>query len=128
MLIKQFLHELHTYYAVEQACTEDNQPMDGLPPREYLYTVELWTPTAHSAAESSYPQILLRNIRPQEGFCNGTRLAITELRQHVIQARITTGNYKNPLRLIPRIDLSTIDGDLPWIVTRRSILAGRVLP
>jgi ATP-dependent DNA helicase PIF1 len=63
--------------------------------------------------------MLLRNLRPRDGLCNGTRLVVTRLERHVIEAMILAGDYRGHRHLIPRIELSTLDGELPWIVTRR---------
>jgi len=37
--------------------------------------------------------MLLRNISPTEGLCNGTRLIVKGFQQHVIDAEILTGSY-----------------------------------
>lgn len=45
------------------------------------------------ALKVNCPIILLRNLRVQDGLCNGTRLLVRELADHVIIAEILTGNY-----------------------------------
>ncbi|XP_013665093.3 uncharacterized protein LOC106369492 [Brassica napus] len=37
------------------------------------------------------PVMILRNIDPEEGLCNGTRLQITQLANHILQAKVITG-------------------------------------
>ena len=37
--------------------------------------------------------ILLRNINPKKGLCNGTRLIVRDLQRHVICAEIITSEY-----------------------------------
>ncbi|KAF0748275.1 hypothetical protein AaE_007399, partial [Aphanomyces astaci] len=51
------------------------------------------------------PIMLLRNLCPANGLCNGTRLTITELHENVIRARIVAGDYAQDDVLIPRVDL-----------------------
>ena len=63
--------------------------------------------------------MLLRNLRPPEGLCNGTRLVVKALSQHVIYARILTGDFKGKECLIPRIELQSLEGALPFILSRR---------
>ncbi|XP_026419608.1 uncharacterized protein LOC113315558 [Papaver somniferum] len=49
------------------------------------------------------PVILMRNLAPSEGLCNGTRLLVTHCGRHVIQAKILTGHKKGETVLLPRI-------------------------
>lgn len=51
------------------------------------------------------PIILLRNINPTEGLCNGTRLLCKGFNKNVIYAEISVGNYAGKPVFIPRITL-----------------------
>lgn len=37
------------------------------------------------------PVMLLRNIDPKGGLCNGTRLQITQMTKQILQAKVITG-------------------------------------
>uniref|UniRef100_A0A0R0EYM4 ATP-dependent DNA helicase n=1 Tax=Glycine max TaxID=3847 RepID=A0A0R0EYM4_SOYBN len=50
--------------------------------------------------------MLLRNIDQSEGLCNGTRLIVTRLANHAIQAKIIDGNKNGNLIYIPRMCMS----------------------
>ena len=65
------------------------------------------------------PVMLLWNIDPREGLCNGTRLIITRLYRHCIKARIIGGVFNGDEHVIFRIKMSTKEGELPWILTRK---------
>ena len=65
------------------------------------------------------PVILLRNISTKEGLCNGTRLTITRLGRSCIGGIILGGQFDGEFRLLPRIKLTTLEGDLPFILTRK---------
>ena len=41
------------------------------------------------------PVILLRNVDQFGGLCNGTRLIVSRLGRHVVEAEIITGNHAN---------------------------------
>jgi hypothetical protein len=55
------------------------------------------------------PIILLRNISPSTGLCNGTRLIIEALLPNVISARIVSGSKIGDVVLIPKISLNSPD-------------------
>ncbi|KZV50108.1 hypothetical protein F511_31490 [Dorcoceras hygrometricum] len=58
--------------------------------------------------------MLLRNIDHSLGLCNGTRLIVTRLRNHVLEGRILTGSNAGHKVLIPRMSLTPSDPRLPF--------------
>ena len=56
----------------------------------------------------SCPVILLRNLDPGEGLCNGTRMVVLNVRRKVLQCRIISKDrrFRRKIVLIPRIKLS----------------------
>jgi ATP-dependent DNA helicase PIF1 len=68
------------------------------------------------------PIILLRNLAPQEGLYNGTRLSVIRLGRRCIYARILGGLFNGQDRLIPRIKLNSSDDELPYILSRVQFL------
>ncbi|XP_024005023.1 uncharacterized protein LOC112082156 [Eutrema salsugineum] len=65
------------------------------------------------------PVMLLRNIDPKNGFCNGTRLIITKMANYVLQAQIITGSKVGDKVLIPSIFLSPSEMKLPFRMRRK---------
>ncbi|XP_035830063.1 uncharacterized protein LOC110944792 [Helianthus annuus] len=65
------------------------------------------------------PVMLLRNIDQQNGLCNGTRLRITKLYKHVIEAEIISGGNIGTRTFIPRISLTPSDKRIPIKFQRR---------
>ncbi|SGY17227.1 BQ5605_C136g13398 [Microbotryum silenes-dioicae] len=58
--------------------------------------------------------ILLRNMDPGTGLCNGTRLLLIYLQSRVLEAIILTGNHAGQTILLPRITLKNASSaDLP---------------
>lgn len=55
------------------------------------------------------PIILLRNINPSKGMCNGTRLICRHFEKHTIVAEIAVGERKGDIVFIPRIPLKPSD-------------------
>ncbi|XP_024009495.1 uncharacterized protein LOC112084578 [Eutrema salsugineum] len=52
------------------------------------------------------PVMLLRNIDPNSGLCNGTRLQVTQLADHIIEAIVLTGHTLGQKVYIPRLSVS----------------------
>ncbi|XP_005099567.1 uncharacterized protein LOC101849699 [Aplysia californica] len=53
--------------------------------------------------------MLLRNLDPANGHCNGTRYVVQNLQQHVIDAVVACGPYAGKRLFIPRIPLMPSD-------------------
>jgi ATP-dependent DNA helicase PIF1 len=89
-LMEKMPDRLHTYYAVDKARTEDGESVDEVP-REYLQKVDLpGLPPSILELKVGCPVMSLRNLRPRDGLCNGTRLVVARLERHVIEAKILT--------------------------------------
>lgn len=63
--------------------------------------------------------MLLRNLSPKQGLCNGTRLIIEELSRTSIKARIISAANHGEMAIIPRVDLIPSDTTLPFALRRR---------
>ncbi|XP_020243206.1 uncharacterized protein LOC109821431 [Asparagus officinalis] len=55
------------------------------------------------------PIMLLRNLSPADGICNGTRLVITQLLKWIIEARIISGSNIGTKHFISRTDMTNTD-------------------
>ncbi|XP_071720736.1 uncharacterized protein [Rutidosis leptorrhynchoides] len=64
------------------------------------------------------PIILLRNLYPSSGMCNGTRLIITDFQKFVIQARIITGSHIGNMVIIHKIVLTSTQSKWPFVMQR----------
>ncbi|XP_058742589.1 uncharacterized protein LOC131625469 [Vicia villosa] len=65
------------------------------------------------------PIMLLRNIDQAEGLCNGTRLIVTRLADHVIEAKIISGKNIGGIIYIARMDITPTQTPWPFRMTRR---------
>src|ERR1041384_6120130 len=92
---------------------------------KYIYSPEFLRslrisdlPTGELKLKVGIPIILLRNLNPSEGLCNGTRLIVHDLQSKVIDAEIITGSYIGKRVFIPRITLSPSESNLPFTLQR----------
>ena len=66
------------------------------------------------------PIVLLRNLNPTRGLCNGTRLLVVEvINGRVLKAKILTGTHCGDTVMLPRIRLSADAGEFPFQWSRR---------
>ena len=66
------------------------------------------------------PLMLMRNLNPKMGLCNGTRLIFQRLlKNHLLECKIVGGEYRNRKVLIPRITLQPKEREFPFEWSRR---------
>lgn len=63
------------------------------------------------------PVVLLRNLCPSTGLCNGTRLSIIQMLPNLIEGKILNGQCKGNTAFIPRIKLNLDRARLPFILS-----------
>jgi DNA helicase Pif1-like protein len=106
MLMHHLPGEQRTYYSVDSAINDAGEIAQEAT-SEFLRTVDVpGIPPSVLSLKVGAPVMLMRNMNPRVGLCNGTRLIITRLGRKVIEGRILTGDHKGSLHCIPRIPLS----------------------
>jgi len=115
-VIKNFDKDEPTHVFLSADSVEDRDSVhQNLYPVEFLNTLTpSGTPPHRLVLKVGAPIILLRNLSPAEGLCNGTRLIVRGLQQHVIDAEIVTGSHCEKRVYIPRIRIVPSDADLPF--------------
>jgi hypothetical protein len=97
--------------------TYEQQPQVYSP--EFLRSLRMSDlPPGELKLKVGVPIILLRNLNPLEGLCNGTRLIVCNLQSKVIDAEIITGSHIGKRVFIPRITLSSSESSLPFTLKR----------
>ncbi|XP_050915667.1 uncharacterized protein LOC127130741 [Lathyrus oleraceus] len=98
---------------------EGNEAFDVLTP-EFLNTLTTsGLPNHKIKLKIGTPIMLLRNIDQPEGLYNGTRLIVTRLANHVIEAKIISGKNIGGVIYIPRMDMTPTQSPWPFKMTRR---------
>ncbi|KAG1180538.1 hypothetical protein G6F70_001677 [Rhizopus microsporus] len=78
-------------------------------------------PPSQPKLKAGAPVMLLRNIDPARGFCNGTRLIVMHIGQCLL--RICLGHKPDaPIEAIPSFTLSSQESDMPFMLTRKQFL------
>lgn len=117
LMIERFPGKAKVFYSFDSVDdnTRNNYPLDflnsitpnGLPPHELR-------------VKKNCPVILLRNLDPHNGLCNGTRLVVRGFKNNAIDAEIVNGQHAGDRVFIPRIPLSpSEDLTLPFKFKRK---------
>ena len=108
------------FYGADSVATERGVDGDVQYPVEYLNTINVsGLPLAKLKLKIGAPIMILRNIDPSQGLCNGTRAILTKASERVLEVRILGGDHAGKLAFIPRITLCTTNNDLPFELRRR---------
>jgi len=111
--------EAHTFHGINTSDTNKDDPDIEYFPAEYLSSLDIaGLSPSHLVLKVGCP-VMLRNLYPSEGLCNGTQMIVTHLGQHCIEVQILGGTFHGRRKLIPRIQLATLEGELPFILTRK---------
>ncbi|CAI0550431.1 unnamed protein product [Linum tenue] len=111
-----------TYYSSDslEGDTANKSNLEEEYPTEFLNSLSFnGVPEHEIQLKVSTPVILLLNLNPSIGLCNGTRIMITHLGENVIRGDIIGGSYDNTTVAIPRIVLNVTQHRWPFILKRR---------
>ncbi|KAJ9553040.1 hypothetical protein OSB04_017085 [Centaurea solstitialis] len=102
-LIKRFCGEEKVYYSFDEAQDDTN----NFYPIEFLSTLTVCGLPPHCLRlKLGCPIILLRNLNPTNGLCNGTRLICRGFQQNVIDAEIAVGQHAGK-RVIIKLEMTS---------------------
>lgn len=115
-VLDRFPGETLEFWACDQALEpSSHMPDDSDYPPEVLHSV---TPTGFPLAQlrlkRGCPIIILRNLQPREGVCNGTRGILVDAKPRILKVLLFSGKTV----LIPRIKLISADLDRPFLLRR----------
>jgi ATP-dependent DNA helicase PIF1 len=109
MLIERFPGEEKVYYSFDKA--EDDT--HSFYPLEFLNSLNVSGLPPHCLRlKIGCPIILLRNLDPANGLCNGTRLICKRFDPNVINAEIAVGQHAGVRVLLLRIPLAPSEEDM----------------
>jgi hypothetical protein len=120
--LNAFPGDTTTYFAADKMSNNDecDRTITNRYPNEYLNSLDpSGLPPFKLHLKVGCPIMLLRNIAPKAGLCNGTRLMVVRCATRIIEAQILTGEKFGNLVFIPRISLTPSSSELPFEMTRR---------
>ena len=96
---------------------------EGIPndiPNDILRSIEPPSlPLSQLKMKIGCPLMLLRNLDPGKGLCNGTRMLLLHAYPRVLEVIIISGDHQGEKAFIPRITLKPSSRDFPFTLKRR---------
>ncbi|XP_031101798.1 uncharacterized protein LOC116005696 [Ipomoea triloba] len=125
--INQYMSDMHdaesrTYLSCDAVCTFEftNGILVDVHTPKFLNGIRAFGIPNHSLTlKVGSSVMLLRNIYYPLRLCNGTRLVVTKLSEHVIEAKISTGDHSGTRVLVPRMTMTPSDPKLSLKFKRR---------
>ena len=107
-ILHRFLEQQQTFYNADVIETEPNIYMDSHHiPVEYLRSITVsGLPPSELHLKPGCPLILLQNLAPARGLCNGTCLILYRATGHVLEVKIIGNQHNREITFIPQIGLT----------------------
>ncbi|CAI8604001.1 unnamed protein product [Vicia faba] len=104
--------EYLSFDSIDRMNTLYTEAYEGLTPEFFSKLRTSGLPNHKIKLKVGTPIMLLRNMDQSDGLCNGTRLIVTRLANHVIEAKIMSGKNIGNIFYIPRMSVSPSES--PW--------------
>ncbi|XP_062217825.1 uncharacterized protein LOC133918083 [Phragmites australis] len=108
-MIGRFRGEEVVYHSFDRA---EDDPHNYYPPEFLNSLTPNGLPPHVLKLKMNCPIILLRNIDPANGLCNGTRLVVRGFQRNAIDAEIVLGQHAGKRVFLPRIPLCPSDDEM----------------
>ncbi|CAN1326882.1 ATP-dependent DNA helicase PIF1 [Linum perenne] len=121
-VLTQIPGDAKTYLSSDTMSTtgRNQQHLELEYPTEFLNSLTFNGMPEHQLQVKPYSIVmLLRNLNPSAGLCNGTRILLTHLGEHTLRGLIIGGSHEGTIAIIPRIVLDKTDPNWPFTLKRR---------
>lgn len=125
-LLDKMTGDAKTYYSADQIIHEPgaDDHSDLLVTPEFLRSITSPSlPPGELRIKIGCPLILMRNLSPSNGLCNGNRMIVIGMSERVLHVQLIGGDHDGKLALIPRISLiPTSTPSFAFKIKRRQFL------
>ena len=106
--LNQFHGEAQTFHSADSIAQEQGVDNDQMMyPAEYLNSLSPnGLPLHQLSLKIGCPLMLLQNLAPIDGLCNGSRMIVLNATRQVLQVRLLGGSHAGKTAFIPHVTLS----------------------
>jgi ATP-dependent exoDNAse (exonuclease V) alpha subunit len=121
MMLLEFPGEVKDFLSADSVKgNNDDGEGELLYPVEYLNSITCSGLPLHKLQlKVGCPVMILRNLNPREGVCNGSRGIVTRMSNRVLEVRLLTGDHAGKTTFIPRISILPSSTQVPFEFCRR---------
>ncbi len=113
-VLEMFPGQETVYWSTDKMIEDELDDAATLYPVEFLQNFNASSlPRAKLALKIGCPLMLLCNLDPANGLCNGTQMILTHLHPHVLECRLLSGNNAGKTVFIPHITINADTAELP---------------
>jgi len=118
LMLNQFPGQIRQYHSADTVADFEHGDNE-MYPTEYLNSIEMsGLPLATLKLKVGVPVIVMRNLAPSNGVCNGTRGIVTQLSNTVVEIRLISGSHAGEKFFVPRIKMNSTKVDIPFTMQR----------
>ena len=104
VLLERMPDDEHRFEAVNHVEVAEDMAVAEPFAVKYLQSINLASiPPSCLRLKIGAPLILIRNLSPREGLCNGTRIRVLGIQRTCLQVTILGGRFDGMIQLLPRI-------------------------
>jgi ATP-dependent exoDNAse (exonuclease V) alpha subunit len=119
-MLDPFAGEEIVFHSADTALTEEGLDNNFEYPTEFLNTVKAsGLPLAKLCLKIGCPIMVLRNLDPSRGLCNGSRGILTRIQPHILEIRLLGGDYHGKCTFIPRTTITPTAAQVGLAMKRR---------
>jgi hypothetical protein len=119
-LLDKFIGEQTIFHSADSVVKEQGVDSNFEYPIEYLNSIRAsGLPLSKLALKVGCPIMVLRNLDPAQGLCNGSRGILTKMSQYVLEIRLIGGEHAGKKAFIPRITISPSAEQIAFEMKRR---------
>ena len=120
-ILKSFPGEEREFLSADSVKNNgENGNDDLLYPVEYLNSINCsGLPLSKLKLKVGCPVMILRNLNPGGGVCNGTRGIVTRMSNRVLEVQLLSGEHAGKMTFIPRLSMTPSSTQVPFEFCRR---------
>jgi hypothetical protein len=120
LILNQYPGQGRIFFSQDSVANDRPDEGELMYPAEYLNSINCsGLPLAKLQLKIGCPVMVLRNLYPSEGVCNGTRGIITRMSTRVIEIELLSEEHRGKKVFIPRIILTPTQSQVPFKLERR---------